>query len=104
MEISKANSASSFRWKKMGIDSMFIRSRFFDSADRNLNETRFDRADIRMIDACQQSQWYLSVDILKCTGEMLITRISFEIRFEIWMREDRETSMRLFNSRAFSIL
>lgn len=74
MEISKANSASSFRWKKMGIDSMFIRSRFFDSADRNPNETRFDRADIRMIDACQQSQWYLSVDILKCTGEMLITR------------------------------
>lgn len=74
MEISKANSASSFRWKKMGIDSMFIRSRFFDSADRNPNETRFDRADIRMIDACQQSQWYLSVDILKYTGEMLITR------------------------------
>lgn len=36
---------------------------------------RFDRADIRMIDACQQSQWCLSVDILmKCTGEMLIAR------------------------------
>lgn len=52
---------------------------------------RFDRADIRMIDACQQSQWCLSVDILmKCTGEMLIARFVRDLIDKI-------------NSRIFSI-